>query len=245
VHPRIEVGPNPAWPDEDPPRRLSVEPFRAASVTFGSSPRIRVRFAYDAVDERAVAGYTVKVRAPASASKRTIVDQQPPFPDPLRPRGTVDTTVRPGALVEMWFRARDAAGNESDEEYGGGTTFRLADISKSAADVSSGWRSAASRGTAYRDAVLTTSRVGAWVSDRISGREFSLVARKTPGSGKVEIWVDGRRVRIVDLYASRATGPKVVAAMHFGTNTTHRIRIVTRSSNGRKAVTLDSWVVGN
>ncbi len=87
---------------------------------------------------------------------------------------------------------------------------------------------------------------GAQASLRFSGTSLSLMTLRGPTGGRAEIWVDGRRVRTIDLYAPErgfasirvasglAEGPHIAKIVVLGTH--HR------ASEG-SGVVIDRWVV--
>ncbi len=239
-----DVVPNPAYPDTKRPRSLVFDPFRVVKVSFSPKTTLTLRMSYSAVDERMMGGYGVKAKV-GGGVERIVLDQQPPFPDPPRPIDHIDMPIKVGQLVEASFRAWDAAGNKtgwvrSDWD----SVFSLVDTTRTTAQVSSGWRVVPRPRKSYRGSVLRTTKAGASITQRLRGREFSLIGRRSPASGKLQVWVDGRLIRTVNLRSATATGPRVLTTFHTDVNKSHTVKLVVVKSGPRSEVTVDAWAVG-
>ena len=87
---------------------------------------------------------------------------------------------------------------------------------------------------------------GAQAKLSFSGTSLTLQMLRGPARGQAEIWVDGRRVRTVDLYASdrRLVSIPVAAGLAEGP---HRAKVVVlgthRGASRGSGVAIDRWVV--
>ena len=87
---------------------------------------------------------------------------------------------------------------------------------------------------------------GAQAKLSFSGTSLTLRMLRGPARGQAEIWVDGRRVRTVDLYAPdrRLVSIPVVAGLAEGP---HRAKVVVlgthRGASRGSGVAIDRWVV--
>jgi hypothetical protein len=87
---------------------------------------------------------------------------------------------------------------------------------------------------------------GAQASLRFSGTSLTLMTLRGPTRGRAEIWVDGRRARTIDLYASEHgfASVRVASGLAEGPHTARVVVLGThhRASTG-SGVAIDRWVV--
>jgi GH25 family lysozyme M1 (1,4-beta-N-acetylmuramidase) len=100
---------------------------------------------------------------------------------------------------------------------------------------------AAASGATY----VESDVAGASASLRFTGTGISLITVRGPRMGVAELWVDGTRRRVLDLFAPRATYG-VERSVTGLSDSTHLVRLVivggSRPASGR-SVALDGWVV--
>ncbi|MCK4267913.1 MAG: hypothetical protein KAX16_03685 [Actinomycetia bacterium] len=77
---------------------------------------------------------------------------------------------------------------------------------------------------------------------RRSGNLFSIIAKKGKRMGKAQIYVDGRRKRIIDTYSSKTRSRKVVFTVKFSRIKTHTIKIVNLATPNRRNLYIDGLV---
>jgi hypothetical protein len=70
------------------------------------------------------------------------------------------------------------------------------------------------------------------------------VTTKGPNRGKAEIWVDGARVKTVDLYRATTSYRELVWAMNWETAGTHTVVIKVLGTRHRPRVDIDTFYKG-
>ncbi len=104
------------------------------------------------------------------------------------------------------------------------------------------WHTAASR-TAWGGTVRYATRKGASVSFTFTGWGVAWVAPKGPTRGSAAVYVDGRWVRGVSLYAPSGRSRVVVYSTYWPTAKSHTIRIVNAATGGRPRIDIDAFLV--
>ncbi|CAN5588723.1 hypothetical protein BH23CHL7_BH23CHL7_23070 [soil metagenome] len=96
---------------------------------------------------------------------------------------------------------------------------------------------------AYSEKISYSTQKGAKVRLNFNGRSVSWIASKGPTRGKAYVYIDGRRVATVDLYAARVKHRQVVYRKAFGAYAgPHRIEIEVVGTAGRPRVDVDALV---
>ena len=92
-----------------------------------------------------------------------------------------------------------------------------------------------------------TGRHGCLDSVRVTARGVAFVTTRGPSRGKAEIWLDGRRVVAIGLYATSARAASIVWTANWGALETHRVQIVVlgtkRAASRSTRVDIDAFVV--
>jgi subtilisin len=147
------------------------------------------------------------------------------------------TSVRGGRATTLAVRARSSTGARSAWTTSARVTARLAQEDASAVSRSSGWRRVriddASAG--YR---LQSTKSGARVTYRFSGRSIALVAARGKLLGQADILIDGKRVATIDLKARTQLHRQIVWARRVSSGE-HTITIRVRKGT----VVVDGFVV--
>ena len=80
-----------------------------------------------------------------------------------------------------------------------------------------------------------------------TGRTFAFVTTKARSRGKAEIWLDGKRVTTLDLYATATQAGRIVWSKTFATSGKHTLKIIVtgtkRSAATSVRVDIDAFVV--
>ncbi len=213
--------------DRDP----VVDPLawpRPVGVAFGSRPRITVRQAVSARD-RLPLRFTVDLQDLTAQTTRRLATR--------KSVDHVDVALAMGRPWRFAVTATDSSDNVSDEELGVAVRLSVVDL-----PVQPGWSSRDAAGFA-KGGIVKTGVAGREIVMSVTGLTATLLARRAPTGGIVDIYVDGRLRRSVSLYASHtATAPTVFMPVVLGGGT-HEVRMVTRESNGRHVFQLDALVV--
>jgi hypothetical protein len=215
--------------DAEPPTVSPLAWPRPIAVALRRSATITVRQAVSAED-RSPVRFTVDLRDLTRQTRRRLVTR--------KDIDYVDVALAPTRAWRFSVTASDSAGNVSEDPTEG-ARFRLSlqDLPRQ-----SGWSSRTASGFAKGDVVRTT-RAGRTIAMTVTGRSASLLVRRGPTNGIVDILVDGRLRRSVSLYAKRTgTSPYVAAPVVLGGGS-HEVRIITRQAGGRHVFELDALVV--
>jgi hypothetical protein len=105
----------------------------------------------------------------------------------------------PGVALALRARARDAVGNWSG--WTAGPSFRpdMADDGATAVGYSAGWTRRAVA-DALGGGLSSSSTAGARATVRLTGTAIGVVSTRGPDQGVAEVWMDGVRVKVADLY---------------------------------------------
>jgi hypothetical protein len=111
----------------------------------------------------------------------------------------------------------------------------------SAATVASPWK-AIPIGVAHGKQVWATSTTGASLTFEVKGKSFALWFTAGPKNGKVAVFVNGKRSRVIDQYAEKTIRRAVLFTRANSLNSVRLVALSTKNkkSNGTK-VTLDAF----
>jgi concanavalin A-like lectin/glucanase superfamily protein len=141
-------------------------------------------------------------------------------------------------------RAVDGAGNIG--AWMAGPTFRLTHYGETSSRIRYSGTWAISRSAVYWGSqAKASSRAGARATISVTGRSVEWVARKGPGRGRAQVYVNGALKATVDLYASTYQNQRVVWAANWSSSATRTISIRVLGTSGRPRVDLDAFVVGS
>lgn len=192
----------------------------AMTLTLGTGTyaagAVPVRLTPNGTDNLKLAGY--KVGKPKTAT--------------LGPVANWATTIKPGASV--WaVTASDVAGNTR-----AATINRTVTISAETAAKKSGtWKKKTSTGYLGGKA-LTASAKNAKLTWTFTGRNASLIFSRTAKSGKVAVYVDGKKVTTLDLKSAKTLNRQAVWTRNLAYGK-HTVAIVVQGTAKRPAVVSD------
>jgi hypothetical protein len=106
----------------------------------------------------------------------------------------------------------------------------------------SGKWSKAAGGSHLGKAALASSAKNASLSWTFTGRSVALLAMKGKTSGKMSVYVDGKKVGTVDLKAGKTAYRQAVWAKSWSSTKKHTVKIVVAGTKGRPKVTMDGIV---
>ena len=113
--------------------------------------------------------------------------------------------------------------------------------SVNAASVSTPWKKAPAK-IAFGASVWTTSTTGAALTFTVKGKSFAMWFTAGPKNGKVAVYVNGKRSRIVDQYSAKTIRRAVVFTR---AKTTNSVMVVALSTKNQKSkgtnVTVDAF----
>jgi uncharacterized protein with LGFP repeats len=145
----------------------------------------------------------------------------------------------PAGVATTWgLRATDRTGNSR------GVAFRRTAVvaSEAVAARTGTWTGLRNRSHLGRTALLGTTPSAA-LTWRFVGRSAALVTSRTRTSGRITIFVDGRRIGTADLRTPRTAHRQAVWARNWGVSGTHTVRLVVEGTPGRPGVISDGLVV--
>jgi glucose/arabinose dehydrogenase len=154
--------------------------------------------------------------------------------------------LTPGNAYQFRVRAQDQAGNWSDWAQGSEFVVNAHQETDGAISYSGSWTqqvvdSAFGGSLAYGGTVRDTALF------TFVGRDVAWVAPKGTNRGRAEVWVDGVKVKTVDLYASSTQPRKVVFSKEWASAGSHTVEVrvlgtKNASSTGTR-VDVDAFVV--
>ncbi|MFL5651558.1 MAG: S8 family peptidase [Chloroflexota bacterium] len=155
---------------------------------------------------------------------------------------SADRSLTIGPAWGMRVRARDGATNWGD--WSGASTIRLARYQETSSKVTyrgTWWSHRTSSASAGRERY--TTRKGASVSFRFTGRAVGIVAPKGASRGSAKLYVDGVYVSTVNFHRSSFTPRNVVAARSWSRSGTHTIKLVALGTAGHPRIDIDAFLV--
>lgn len=151
---------------------------------------------------------------------------------------TWPTVARPGAATTWTVRASDRAGNARNASV----TRTPVVLSETAAARTGRWK--AVRHPVYLGGAGYLGRTrGASLSWTFTGRAAALGVSRTAASGRVIIYVDGKRAGTLDLRSTSTVHRRAIWAKNWGSAERRTVKVVVEGSTGRPGVILDGLVV--
>jgi subtilisin family serine protease len=147
-----------------------------------------------------------------------------------------------GKAYAVRVRASDRAGNAGAFATGPTLTTHLHQETAKAVRFSASWRISTAAG-ASGGRTLFATRKGAAVTYTFTGRAVAVVAPKGPTRGSVDVYVDGVKVKTVNLYRASTAHRLVIHESHWATSGKHSIRLVVVGTKGRPRVDIDGFLV--
>jgi len=98
----------------------------------------------------------------------------------------------------------------------------------------SGWTTSRTA-TAYGGSVRYATKSGRTVTVTLTGSSFALVSTMGRAKGKAEVWVDGKRVASLDLYASTTKVRQIVWSIRYATPGAHTVVLKVLGKKNAKA----------
>jgi serine protease len=153
---------------------------------------------------------------------------------------TFTTSVASSGSVRFRVRAIDRAGNAGAWAEGPAIRPRLIQQTRPIVHYRGTWHT--SRADSYSGgSVRYATAANAWAKLTTTARSIALVTTRAPRRGKVRIYLDGTRVKTIDLRRSSGQTRSVVWQRTWTTAATHTIRIVVVGTAGRPRVDLDAF----
>jgi len=151
---------------------------------------------------------------------------------------TVATTAAVGAANTWTLHAYDCYGNLAD---GPGISTTVGLNPQSVRTGYSGTWTAASSSSYLGRTEQLTKRAGSKAVFRVTARSIGWVATKAANRGKVAVYVDNRKVAVVDLYARTTTVRQQVWVTSFASAGPHTVVLVNLATAGRPYLGIDAF----
>ncbi|BFU43505.1 N-acetylmuramoyl-L-alanine amidase [Krasilnikovia sp. MM14-A1004] len=148
------------------------------------------------------------------------------------------STAAPGRSTTWSIRAADRAGNTRTATV----TRTPLMLTERAAVRTSGWVNVVDPGY-FGGRALRSITAGSSMTFTFTGSSASLAASRTPASGRVKIYVDGRYSGVVDLRSATTQHRMAVWARSWPDSATHTVRVVVEGTARRPGVALDGLVL--
>ena len=220
--------------DTSPPTFSKTPDARMAVGTqIGST--VPVTLSWLAQDASRVCSYALQQQINSGAVTNVPLD--PPS------RTSIARGLKPSTNVyHFGVRATDCAQNSTG--FVTGPTAQMVSNQNDAGKItySAGWRKLSVAGTAG-GTITSTSKAGASASLTFSGRQIGWVASKSKARGQAAVYIDGTRVKTVNLYTTSLRHKRIVFTHGWTTNGTHTIKIVCLGTKGHPAVDIDTLLV--
>jgi hypothetical protein len=144
---------------------------------------------------------------------------------------SVDRSLAIGKTYRFILRATDGAGNTGGYSTMPTARFGRAQENNTAVATAGGWRRVTLAG-ASGGYVKKSTTTGASATYSFTGTGVAFVSTLGASRGKAEIWLDGTKVAIVDLYSASSRPARVVWASGVLTNAAHTLQVkVTGTKN--------------
>jgi Tol biopolymer transport system component len=161
-----------------------------------------------------------------------------PLADPSRI--TANSSLATAGATTFRVRATDCLGHVSGFSAGPSTLPDVAQEDAGAIDYSSGWVTQ-NAGLAMEGARRVSAAAGAWARYTFTGSSVAWIADRGPAFGKVKVYLDGRLIRRVGLFASGNQAPRVMFAFTWPASGAHRLRIVSLGTTGHPGANVDAF----
>lgn len=162
------------------------------------------------------------------------------LPEPKATSALID--VKPNDSHQFRVRATDRSGNKSAWSMSKLFQTDLLQEDASGTTYDAKWHPAPMTG-ASGGAVMTTSTAGAVAKLQFTGDAIGLVTTVGPTRGRVEVYLDGVKMKTLDLYAPSVTKRMLAFVRDFGGVTVHNLKLVAEGTAGRARIDIDAYEV--
>jgi hypothetical protein len=222
-------------PDTTPPTITRAPDIRMATgTTLGSA--LPATLSWAGTDNLSgICRYMVQ-RATGSGAFASLV---PPFPTAL----SMSTSLTPNVKYTYRASAKDCSDNVSSSLAGPSATVAVVQNSNSLLKYQGSWRRNFRVSDASGGSISYATTKYANVTLNFTGRQIAWVASKSSTRGRAWVYVDGKLLKVVNLYASGMHRRQIVFTRAFATNGPHRIRIFNQATRGHSLIDIDAFVI--
>lgn len=175
-----------------------------------------------------------------------LLQQQPVNPGKEAPVTSTSLSSTLGYMYKYRVRAQDLAGNWSGWIEGPSLSARGYDQGHTSVTYPTGTWTRVDSAAFYAGAVKYATAAGARARFSFTAREVGWVSTKGPNRGKAEVWVDGTKVAVVDLYSPTVQPREVVFRRAWATSGSHAAVVVLtgtkNASSTNPRVDIDGFV---
>jgi hypothetical protein len=209
--------------DTAAPTGLGV-PGRPTLYTGRAKGTIPARIAWTAARDLGTVTYEVAWQANGSTAWHGVTLANP---------GSSSAIIAlPAGTFRVRVRASDALGHAGSWRTGSWFTLRRLEESASAIRLVKGFRRVTASG-ASGGRLATATRAGSTISAKVSATSIAWVGVRGPDRGRARVYLDGRLVATVDLYAPTRSDAVIVWRRSFSKAATHVLRIVATGTHAR------------
>jgi hypothetical protein len=205
-----------------------------AGGTLGST--LPVTLSWAGTDNRSgICRYVVR-QAIGSGSFSRIT---PSFPTAL----SMTRALKPNVTYTYRAYAKDCSDNISGAATGQSATVAVVQNSNSRLKYGGSWHRNYRVSSASGGSISYTTRKYANVQLNFTGRQIAWVASKSSTRGRAWVYVDGKLIKVVNLYSRSKLRRQIVFTRAFAKDGAHRIRIYNQATRGHSMIDLDAFVV--
>jgi hypothetical protein len=162
------------------------------------------------------------------------------LPEPRATSALID--LKPNEAHRFRIRAIDRSGNAGKWVVSKLFQTNLLQEDTDGASYDADWKPATLAG-ANGGSVMTTSTIGATATFSFKGDAIGLVVSRGPDRGAVSVYLDGVKVRTLDLYAANSRSNWLVFSKNYNAVRGHVLELVAKGTTGRPRVDIDAFEV--
>jgi subtilisin family serine protease len=197
----------------------------------GSAIKTRVRWSAGTDDLSGVASYAVRQSVNAAAFTTVTASTTSLY---------VDRSLGFSKSYRYRVRAQDHAGNNGAYVDGPQVTPKLTQQNGSGVTYGGSWTKRTSS-SASGGSTRSATAAGAWVQFSFTGRAVAVIGPKGSTRGSVKAYVDGTYVGSFSEYRSSSQSKIVLFARTWGSNGSHKVKLVLRGTSGHPRFDIDAF----
>jgi hypothetical protein len=163
-----------------------------------------------------------------------------PLAEPKAQSALID--VKPDESHRFRIRATDRSGNTAKWVVSKLFQTNLLQEDTAGTSYDADWKPATLLG-ANGGSVMTTSTIGAKATFSFTGDAIGLVMSKGPDRGAVTVYLDGVKIKTLDLYAMNSSTNRLVFSKNYNAVKAHVLTLVAKGTSGRPTIDVDAFEV--
>jgi hypothetical protein len=217
-------------PDTTPP--VVASPTVTPGHGQPTSGNVNVKVRWSASDPSGVRAYTLEEQVDTGAWQVIKLSSSH--------QTAITVATHPGKSYRFRVRAKDKAGNRSG--WVDGERFSPQLVQSDSAVLIGYWRKSKDK-AALGGSLRVASAAGTAAGLQFHGSSIGVVASRGPSYGKIQVLVDGRAVKTIDLRAPKAKNRQVVFSESWPGDGNHVVTVQALGTSGRPKVDLDAFVL--